>query len=209
MNDGFVAIWLFLMAAILFFTGWREQVCGSTSARMIGYFLGGIMLLHVVKLEFGNDWVVTGSAGLAVGTALVLLMATRQMGSILFVLFSSLLTGFMWMWMHYIYSMDPVFIVLHPVWDGPILAGLFAGLLADRFRSQFVIAVLGAVMSVSDYYLGQPSHAETLQIGSLAWWDGLVIALTAARLTGNVKGWLKRRAMDWMDNRSGEQGGSS
>ncbi|MFC4808471.1 hypothetical protein [Paenibacillus sp. GCM10023250] len=209
MNDGFIAIWLLSMAAILYFTGWERQVADGLPLRVLGPFLGAAGVLHAMSVTVRDQAEMTGSAALAIGTALVLLVSMRKPGAILFTLFSALLTGFMWMWMGYIYSMDPVFVAVHPAWDGPLLAGLFAGLLADRFRSHFVISVLAAVIALGRAYLGPAAHDGLLFIGSSAWWDGLIIALTAARLTSAVKTFIKDKTLGVFDGRSGEQGGSS
>ncbi|MBO7744073.1 hypothetical protein I8J29_07705 [Paenibacillus sp. MWE-103] len=209
MNDGFIAIWLLSMAAILYFTGWERQVADGLPLRTLGAFIGATCVLHAMSVTVRGQAEITGSAALAIGSALVLLVIMRKPGAIFFTLFSALLTGFMWMWMGYIYSMDPVFVVVHPAWDGPLLAGLFAGLLADRFRTHFVIAALSAVVALGQAYLGPAAHDGVLFIGSLSWWDGLIIALTAARLTSAVKAFVKEKALGVLDSRSGEQGGSS
>ncbi|REE94257.1 hypothetical protein A8990_10148 [Paenibacillus taihuensis] len=208
MNDGFIAFWLLSMAAILYMTGWKEHVADGVPHRVIVYFVLFALLLHYVQLPIGDSALITGSATIAVTLAVALLIAMRNIGAMLFVLFSALLTGFMWMWMRYIYSIDPVFIVVSPNWDGPLLAGLFAGLLADRFKTQFILAVMAAVFSVGDQLLSPLAVSKPILIGTATWWDGLVIALCAARLTGNVKHWLKEKTLRMMESR-GERGGSA
>ncbi|SDW31153.1 hypothetical protein [Paenibacillus sp. CF384] len=208
MNDGFIAFWLLSMAFILYVTGWKEQVAEGMSSRMLGLFILGALLLHVAELTVKESVLITGSAALAIAVAFIQLAMLRHFGTVLFVVFSALLTGFMWMWVRYIYGMDPVFIVLNPAWDGPLLAGLFAGLLADRFRSQFVIAVFAAVFSQLDLLISPLVITKLMMIGSPAWWDGLVIALTAARVTGNVKNWVKQKAVRFVEGRTGERGGN-
>ncbi|NBD22604.1 YphA family membrane protein [Paenibacillus glycinis] len=209
MNDGFIVFWLLSMAAILYFTGWEEQVADGIRLRTIGVFIGASCLLQLVSINIRGEAVVTGSAVLAIVTAVTLLITVRRLGTMLFVLFSSLLTGFMWTWMRYIYSMDPVFVVIHPHWDGPVLAGLFAGLLADRFRSHFTIVVLSALLALAYHFIGTAAQDSPLEIGSLAWWDGLAIALTAARVVGSIKAWIKQITFGMIDNQSGERGGNS
>ncbi|AZN40700.1 YphA family membrane protein [Paenibacillus albus] len=208
MNDGFIAFWLLSMAVILYMTGWKEHVADGVPRRAIVYFILFALLLHYVQLTIGEDTAITGSAILALTLAAALLIAMRNIGVMLFTLFSALLTGFMWMWMRYIYGMDPVFIVVHPVWDGPLLAGLFAGLLAERFKTQFIIVVLAAVLSEGNHLLSPLGLTKPLVIGTATWWDGLVIALCAARLTGNVKHWLKEKTLRMLESR-GERGGSA
>ncbi|QHW30205.1 hypothetical protein GZH47_04670 [Paenibacillus rhizovicinus] len=209
MNDGFIALWLLSMAAILYFTGWEQAVADGMPLRLLGVFIGSSCVLQFITIAVQDQFVISGGAVLAIGTAVILLISIRMPGNMLYILFSALLTGFMWTWMRYIYSMDPVFIVIHPRWDGPVLAGLFAGLLVDRFRSHFILVVFSAVIALSSHYLGPAAHAAPLQIGSLAWWDGLAIALTAARVMGSIKSWLKEKALRLADIRSSEEGGSS
>ena len=45
------------------------------------------------------------------------------------------------------YMIDPVFILLKPLWDGPLIAGLFSGLLCERFRTQAAVAVIAAIIA--------------------------------------------------------------
>lgn len=208
MNDGFIAFWLLSMAAILYMTGWKEHVADGIPHRIIVYFILFALLLHYVQLPLGGSARITGSAALAVIFATILLITMRNVGATLFVLFSAMLTGFMWMWMRYIYSIDPVFIVVSPKWDGPLLAGLFAGLLADRFKTQFILTVLAGLFSVGDQLLSPLAVSKPIIIGTATWWDGLVITLCAARLTGNVKLWLKEKTLRMLEGR-GERGGSA
>ncbi|WP_308639122.1 YphA family membrane protein [Paenibacillus silvisoli] len=209
MNDGFITFWLLSMAFILYVTGWKEQVADGVPFRVLALFFLGALLLQVAELSIGEHVVLTGSALLAIGTALLLLAFIGHIGSILFIFFSALLTGFMWMWVRYIYGMDPVFYALHPDWDGPLLAGLFAGLLADRFRSQFIIAALAAVFAQFDQWISPLSVSKIMMFGSPAWWDGFVIAMLAARVTGTVKQWLKQKAVRFVEDRSGQRGGNA
>ncbi|MBM7564469.1 YphA family membrane protein [Paenibacillus sacheonensis] len=209
MNDGFIALWLMTMAAILYFTGWEQAVADRLPIRVIGTFLAVACALQFIRLSLMDDIAATGSAVFILGTAIVLLFSIRQPGSMLFVLFSALLTGFMWTWMSYIYAMDPVFVIIHPRWDGPVLAGLFAGLLADRFRSHMTIVVLSGFIALSSRYLGPAAPSSPLLIGTLAWWDGIAIALTAARIMSSFKIWVKERTLGFVERRSGEEGGRS
>lgn len=209
MNDGFIVVWLFSMAAILYFTGWEKLVADGLSLRVVLPFLGAVALLQMMQLAIQEEVVVTGGAVLAIGTASLLWATMRAAGSMLFVLFTALLTGFMWSWMGYIYSMDPVFVALHPKWDGPLLAGIFAGLLADRFRSHFVIVVFGALVALGHHFIGAGGAATPVVVGSLAWWDGAAIALTAARVVSSVKVWIKEKTLRFAQDRAGEREGST
>ena len=93
------------------------------------------------------------------------------------------------------YMVDPVFILLKPdLWDGPLIAGLFSGLLFDRFPTQAAVAVIASIIAPFNGVL----HAwngltdPIIVIGSLAGADSLIIAMVVAQLIGNAKGWLRR-----------------
>lgn len=105
------------------------------------------------------------------------------------------------------YMMDPVFILLRPAWDGPLIAGLFSGLLCDRFRTQAAAAVIAAVIEPFHFVINRLNGITEHIIGSLAWWDGLMIAMLVARIISNAKGYLRRKTLPIIDEPRGQRGG--
>ncbi|MFC5650835.1 hypothetical protein ACFPYJ_17300 [Paenibacillus solisilvae] len=206
MNDGYIAVWFLTIGIILFMTGWQEQVADQLSQRSLSLILAGAFMLQFVTIPIISELAVKGSVVYITAVTAASLLLLRRPGTIVYVLVCGVLTGMICLWIRYMYLLDPVFILLNPAWDGPLIAGLFAGLLCDRFRTQSSVVVIAAVIS--------PLHAVIhtwngmqFVIGSLAWWDGLMISLMVARVIGNSKGWLRRKTLPVMDEPSGQRGG--
>lgn len=209
MNDGYIAIWFLTIGVILFMTGWHEQVADQLSRRTLTLILMGALVLQAINIPLSEELSIKGSVvfifAIAVGSVLYL----HRLATVLFVMVCGFLTGMIWLWIRYMYMIDPVFILLKPLWDGPLIAGLFSGLLCERFRTQAAVAVIAAIIApFNDVIHALKGQTEPLiVIGNLAWWDSLMIAMFVARLIGNAKGWLRRKTLHAIDEPSGQREG--
>ncbi|MFC4103746.1 YphA family membrane protein [Paenibacillus xanthanilyticus] len=208
MNGGITALWLLAMGGILYVTGWQRQVADGLAGWKVAAVLAGIVLLHHYRIPVGWRGVeVYGSAAWAMGCAFVALAAARSVMQSLFATLCALLSGTVWLWIRYMYESDPVFVFLRPELDGPVLAGFLAGVLTDSVGMHlYVVTAAAAIAPMAALYL--PAAAARIEIGSLAWWDGLAVALVGARLTWNVKDGFRAIAKWLGEGRSGERGGS-
>lgn len=208
MNKGYIAIWLLSIGLILYCTGWQRHVAGRISGRSVLMFLCGAVVLHPVIIPVGPDIVLRGSAGWALLAAILAVASVRNAMQTVFVILCTMLAGTVWLWARTMYAMDPVFILMHPTWDGPLMAGLMAGLLTDRFRYHYGIVTLAAAMAE----FSSPAGRHTVvTLGSAAWWDGVAIALIAARMVWNMKTGIRRAARRAADGywQRRQRGGSS
>ncbi|MCQ6558053.1 YphA family membrane protein [Paenibacillus mendelii] len=184
MNEGYTAIWLLSIGLILYWTGWQRQVAGRITGSSILIYLLGASLLHPVNIPIGFDIALRGSAVWAFAAGFVGVAAVRNAMQTVFVILCAMLAGSVWLWIRYMYVSDPVFILVNPGWDGPLVAGLLAGLLTDRFRYHYAIVIFAATIAV---FSGIVVRHTSIMIGNPAWWDGAAIGLVVARIAWNVK----------------------
>ncbi|GGD69346.1 YphA family membrane protein [Paenibacillus nasutitermitis] len=189
MNEGFIACWFAFMLLILYMTGWKEQVADGVSRRVLAVFLLAVFVLHDLWLPLGNHLILQASLIAAVGAAILSVADCRNAGLVVSMLLSSLFAGMSWTWARLMYRADPVFIGLHPIWDGPLLAGIIGGLLLERFRHQFTLIVFAALMAFVLIPVRAPGGDMVL--GSWGWWDAFAIALLAARVTTLLKEFMR------------------
>jgi hypothetical protein len=96
--------------------------------------------------------------------------------------------------MRFLYMNDPVFIIFRPRWDAPLFAGIIAGLLTDKARTQYAtVTIAAAAAPLGDLLL--PGGTRTAVIGDLAWWDGFAAAAMAARVLGTARTGFRRTAL--------------
>ncbi|UVI32372.1 YphA family membrane protein [Paenibacillus spongiae] len=209
MNEGFIAVWLLSIGLILFCTGWQRHVAGRISGRSVLIYLCVAAILHPVFIPVGPDIMLRGSAGWALLTAIIAVVSVRNTMQTVFVILCTMLAGTVWLWIRTMYAMDPVFILMNPKWDGPLMAGLLAGLLTDRFRYHYGIVTLAA--AIAEFSSAAGRHTTVVTLGSAAWWDGVAIALITARMVWNLKTGFRRgprRAAEGYWQRR-QRGGSS
>ncbi|QYR19928.1 hypothetical protein KZ483_18885 [Paenibacillus sp. sptzw28] len=209
MNDGFIAVWLLTILFILYMTGWHDLVAEEVPRRLVVIIAAAAAVLHFAEFTVHPAVQLRGSALCAVLAAVVSLVAMRQSFQALFLLLCSLLIGVIWLWSRYIYIIDPVFILFRPGWDAPLIAGLLAGLMVDRFRSQSAAIIIAALLPPFADLIRPLGAAKTVIIGSPSWWDGLAIAFVTVRLIANGKILIRRMTQRLLEARSGQRGGST
>jgi len=185
MIEGFMSVWLLAMAFILYVTGWEKQVSGHVSGRILCVGLVMTAALHLLKIPLPGGLIWHGSALGALAISVMAVITSRSISIYASVLFGAALAGGLWWWFRYIYSIDPVFIVVHPDWDGPIMAGIVASFFADRFRDQFALIIFAAI--VSELFLAAATRQYNVLLGSFGWWDDTIAALVITRITWNMK----------------------
>ena len=208
MNEGFIAVWLITMLVILYTTGWQKFVADRIGGRTILLVLAAAAAVHSVHVPLGPV-AIRGSAAVVIAAAAVSAIEIRRIRYSFLLLLCALSVGIIWLWIDFMYVSDPVLILFHPEWDGPLAAGMIGGLLTEQFRSQFSLIALSAAIAPFVALTIPSSGAEAVIGGSPGWWDGLMIGLVTARLTGSAKG-LIRYTANWVrEGRYGQRGGHS
>ena len=128
MNDGYIAVWFLTMGLILFMTGWHEQVADQLSRHALSLILMGAFVLQALNIPLSAELSIKGSVVFIFAIAVGSVLSLRHSVLFLFVLVCGVLTGMIWLWIRYMYMIDPVFILMKPLWDGPLIAGLFSRL---------------------------------------------------------------------------------
>jgi len=207
MIEGFMSLWLLTMAFILYMTGWKKQVSGNVSGRILFFGLVITAVLHLITIPLPGGLVWHGSALGAFAVSVIAVFASRSVPTYASVLFGAALAGGVWWWFRYIYSIDPVFVVVHPDWDGPIMASLVASFFAERFRHQFALIIIAAI--VSELFLAAATRQYNVRLGSLGWWDHVIAALFITRIVWNMKQILHLGARRFGNSFIKTRGGSS
>jgi len=207
MIEGFMSVWLLAMAFILYMTGWKKQVSGNVSGRIL--FIGLVMAaaLHLLKIPLPGGLVWHGSALGAFTVSMIALITSRSAVTYASVIVGVALAGGLWWWFRYIYSIDPVFVVVHPNWDGPIMAGIVASFFAERFRYQFALIITAAI--VSELFLAAATKQYNVMLGSLGWWDHTIAALFITRIVWHMKQMLHIGVRRFGDSFIKTRGGNS
>ena len=169
MNAGYVAGWLLVSVAILLATGWRRQLTEDIPLGATLIYVTGLFVL----LNFSDDgqplylyW--------TAGAALLAWAAIQPRLKQGYVLAAAAFVGALWIWFRKLYEVDPVFVLWHPYWDGPVAFGIVAASAAGGFREQFVM--LSCAMLLGEW-TGGPALAPW------EWTDAWFLALAIARLT--------------------------
>ncbi|MCA0754436.1 hypothetical protein KP806_05195 [Paenibacillus sp. N4] len=186
MNPGFISLWLLLIWLVLLATGWKPFLFPEvTRRRMLTYGLIGLLLLPT------PIWLTAVLAGAHIELhAAVCVLLAAAMAALLrfegwslrgYLALSAVMTAVVWGFVRKIYSYDPVFYWLDPNWDAPLAAGVLCGAFSSEVRHQGVILIWGAALSELLLALLH-KDIPSVRIGSLSWWDGFLIAFSAARL---------------------------
>ncbi len=167
MNAGYVAGGILVSAAILLATGWRKQLTDEIPlAGTLAYMIGLLVLLHLSQERPFYLYWTAGAAALG-----WFAIAPRMKQA--YVLLSAAFIAALWIWFRKLYAIDPVIVLWHPYWDGPIVIGLVAAIAAIGFREQFVI-VSGSMVIAEWAFGGAAAPWE--------WLDSWALALAASRL---------------------------
>ncbi|RXZ76883.1 hypothetical protein EBB07_31770 [Paenibacillaceae bacterium] len=184
MNEGYIAIWIIVVASVLMATGWRTMVTGNLSLRELMVFGTGALALYGIPIPIGS-LAIGLSALWAVLWAVTLLIQSQNGYKAVNLFTGSILLAVVLFWIRQMYLLDPVFIIVHPQFDAALAAGLCTGLMALRIKEQFILLVLA--FAGAEAFL-QLLHGTTgqVQIGGAAWWDNLLFALLCAKLSGGA-----------------------
>lgn len=188
MNPGYIALWIIAVAVILICTGWEELVCPGIRKRYALFAAAACFALQPVHVQAEWDGISVSFGGSVLAAAAAVAVAASAgerrkpaAGRAGYLLLCSFIAGMIWGSIKQIYYADPVFYWIHPVWDGPLLAGVLAVAFASKPGQQYLMLFLaacwaeaiGAVLTAVGY---------KASLGSYAWWDGLLIAAAAARI---------------------------
>ncbi|QAY66180.1 YphA family membrane protein [Paenibacillus protaetiae] len=214
MNPGFISLLILIAAGILLSTGWgtvffpgvsgRAAAAAGVGCGLLQLVYGTFMLGHIHIEYYGGVF-----ALLLLSSAVF--RSEKPVTQTGYLMLCAFIVGIIWGSVKQIYYADPVFYWVHPVWDAPLLGGLLASAFVSKLAHQFALLVWSAIWSeITGAALSTLGY--TASIGSLAWWDGLLISLAAARTVTAVLGWLKKavRKLPYLSwKTSGEAGGDA
>lgn len=184
MNPGFLSLWIITMLLILITTGWGQYVWMNIDRRKLAFVSCCCLLLQPLHWRF--DVSVMGielhvSIIVALIAALLAMKGQLVWDSVFYLLLCAALTGMIWGCIQKMYSADPVFYWIDPIWDAPLVAGLLVAIFSIKAHYQFTVLLLSAA-AAELVNAALQSGRHIADIGSLSWWDGLWIAFAFARM---------------------------
>lgn len=185
MNAGYLSLWVVFSVFILIVTGWKPIIAPGVNRRTMMLFV----VFGAALLPFSLWWTPISQlpalqVHAAIGVLLVfgaaaLLTGDGEWSYKGYLVLSMLMIAAIWGMARKMYSYDPVFYVLDPMWDAPLLGGFLCGAFTSSTKQQFGILAWGAVLGEVLYAI-MDSGAYLVSIGSFAWWDSFWIAAVAA-----------------------------
>ncbi|MBD2869636.1 YphA family membrane protein [Paenibacillus arenilitoris] len=186
MNPGFMSLWIMLIMIILLATGWKPYLAPDLSRPAMTLF--GIVMLALLPVSaWWSPMRESMHVGIHVSVCFLLLAGLlafwgeEQWSYKSYLALCAIMIAVIWGFVRKIYSYDPVFYWLGPVWDAPLLAGVLCGAFSSSAKHQFGMLIWGAVLGEWLNTLLQ-ARGYTAWIGTLSWWDGFWIAVATARL---------------------------
>ncbi|PZD93509.1 hypothetical protein DNH61_23090 [Paenibacillus sambharensis] len=145
MIAGYLSVWLLLSGMILIMTGWRRELIGGCSMRIAALFLVPLTAMTLLSAGRPVYYVLLPVAWLWLWAMMAI---TKHEAAVhqTYIYLTALLTAAAWIWMRKLYWFDPVFVILHPYTDAPLLAALAAAFMSARFRDQFAVLALSSTI---------------------------------------------------------------
>jgi len=207
MIDGYVTVMALLSLVVLLATGWTRDLLGAEPRGPLLAVLGLSILLMPFTLRLGGQPVSPAAIPL-LALACRRLIRVRPTIQALWLQAAGLLLLSLWLWAERHGALHPSSSVfVRGGWDGPLLCGIAAALVARRSgcRAALLTAVAGAAELVSACTGGAAAAF------GWGWWDKLTLALLSGhaadaflRLAAAAAGRLRRRGV-----RFGEEGGDT
>lgn len=195
MNPGYLSLWIIIIFSILTATGWKPYFTQDLNKRTIVFFGALILAIQFLPLWWAPEvqyfeFQIHVNAGLLMLAAFLTIRGDEERSYKGYLILCALLIAAIWGLLRKMYSFDPVFYWIDPIWDAPLLGGVLCGAFASQAKHQFGMIVWGAVLGEL-LNAALQSHRHTAMIGSLAWWDSFWIAFASARLFSMLLKWLQ------------------
>ncbi|OMF35180.1 hypothetical protein BK133_10720 [Paenibacillus sp. FSL H8-0548] len=187
MNAGYMSFWIMSILFILIATGWKPYIAPDLSSWFLKVLIGiGMLALLNIPLWWSPSTghvqvMLHATIGLLLLVSIPAFKATKDFAYIGYLMLCTLMIAAIWGFTRKIYSYDPVFYLMDPSWDAPLLAGMFCGAFTAQFKQQCGLLIWGAVLGEA-FNSALQAGGYLAHIGSLAWWDSFWIAIAAARI---------------------------
>lgn len=205
-NPGYMSLLIMIMMLILIATGWKPYLAPDISRRTM--VLLGILIIASMPLSIWwsplSEFVqikLHVSACLLLLASLLTFKGSEEWSYKGYLVLCALMIAVIWGCVRKMYSYDPVFYWIDPIWDAPLMAGLLCGAFTSQTKHQFSMIIWGSVLGET-LNTALQAGTYTVFIGSLSWWDGFWIAVATARLFSLIlkairKGLTKLSVMLW------------
>ncbi|CAM4223258.1 YphA family membrane protein [Paenibacillus tarimensis] len=184
MIAGYLSVWLLLSGMILIMTGWRRELLGSCSVPAAVFFTVPLILFVLISAGRPIYYVLLPIVWFWLWAQLSI--AKHEAGvQQTYLYLTALLTAAAWIWIRKLYWFDPVFVILHPDADAPLLAALAAVFMSTRFRDQFAVLAFSSTigeLGSALLPLKQLTWSGTSLLDSRVLLDSFLLSITAVRL---------------------------
>jgi len=209
-NPGYICIWIALIISILLITGWKPLLAPDFNKKLSLFVIAIITL----TLPFPLWWPST-EAVLQIHIAVVFLLAAAAIATFFqsvkwstrsYLIASAVIIGTAWGLMHKMYSFDPIYHWLGPMWDAPLLAAVLSIMFSKSSVVQFSLIAWGSAIGGWLFSMLAGTRQQVL-IGAWSWWDELALALLFAAalrvIIAAAAGIKNKISTYWPNNRRG------
>ncbi|REK77271.1 hypothetical protein [Paenibacillus paeoniae] len=184
MIPGYISVLLLLIVSILWATGWRDFLAPNirTGWAVTVTLAIAVMLMFPIwfsPLASEPDIQIHASAVLMLAVSSIMLWRSARDGGMGYFMLCALMLAIVWGSAKSLYSHETMFYWLDPIWDMPVWGGILCSAFTSEGRNQLVLVAWGAALGdfVEALLRDGSLHAS---IGSLAWWDSVMIAFCSA-----------------------------
>lgn len=211
MTPGFLSVWIALIIMILLFTGWKSLLAPDFNKKP------SLLVTAIIAacLPLPWWWPNISAAKWQIHASVAVLLATAALAGYFqaekwstrsYLITSAVIIGAAWGLIRKMYSFDPIYHWLGPMWDAPLMAALLSCMFSKNAVAQFALIVWGSVIG-SLIYCMLASASQQVLIGSWSWWDELATALLIAavlRIVMAAAADIKNKICAfWFSNRRG------
>lgn len=211
MNPGFLSIWIALIIMILLLTGWKSLLAPDFNKKPSLLVIAIIAVCLPLPLWWPNisaaKWQIHASVVvLLAAAALALYFQAEKWSTRSYLITAAVIIGAAWGLMRKMYSFDPIYHWLGPMWDAPLLAALLSCMFSKSSVGQFTLIAWGSFIG-SLIYCMLAGVSQQVLIGAWSWWDELALALLFAaviRIVMAAAAGIKNKiSAFWFNNRRG------
>jgi hypothetical protein len=203
MSPMFGAVFLWLLATILWWSGWREEAVGTIPQWAVGAFLAvwplallGNVAIHS-SLSFNGAWIWTMLAMIALACGI---QSTRRWTSIS----AGVLLGCVYLLLNRLAFYPSGISHYFAPWGAAIVVGWFSALLLRHASEQFLAVSFGLYLSEG---ISALVMTNILGVHEYEWMEGWWIALLFARLWSVTVKTLAIQARGWALKKGWRRGG--
>ncbi|GKU79562.1 hypothetical protein [Paenibacillus sp. L3-i20] len=184
MIPGYLTVLLMLNVYILFATGWKSVFAADIRTDL--FF--SVTAIMACSLLFPLWWApfkdvlnlkIHGAACLLLSISAIIVWRSKESGVRGYLLLCILMLAMIMGSIKSLYSIETMFHWFESSWNASLIGGLICGIFTTEIKHQLAILTWGAALGegLEAFFREGTYHVA---IGTLSWWDGLLVALCIA-----------------------------